>query len=322
MQTTVSIIIPTYNRYQLIGATLDSILGQTYSNWECIIVDDGSSDYTEELLNFYTERDLRIKFHCRPDNLSKGANSCRNYGFKLSRGNYINWFDSDDIMLPKFLKDNLEEFKEKTQLIVCAGFVTNAHLKDLKPILLKNDINLYKDFVIWKQPIVTNSVIFRKSFLINKELFNTFIHRGQEAELFSRLFFDLSHNQYSINIKQLFLYRQHAESITTKNQDYHKSHKQSEAYILIENLKRSRIIKDHELINILYKRLIRFFFLGIQNNHTENSRLIIKKLYSILRVYDLIFSIELFILGHLFIFMKKGSYTIERRWVYHEIDAI
>ncbi|RKS45131.1 glycosyltransferase involved in cell wall biosynthesis [Gillisia mitskevichiae] len=321
MNPIISIIIPTYNRAHLLGETLDSVISQTYQNWECILVDDGSTDYTEELSEFYCEKDSRIQFHERPKGLIKGANSCRNHGFEISKGHYINWFDSDDVMLPEFLKDNLRGFKEKTQLIICSGFITNAVLEDRKPILLKNNIDLFKYFVVWEQPILINSVIFRKSFLNNKELFNPRIIRGQEAELFSRLFFKLTKDKYLVNIQRLFLYRQHAGTITTKNQDYHKSHKKSEAYILIENLKRSLSIKDFELNNILYKRLINFFFLGIKNNHSENSRFILKNLYSILWYNNPIFSLELFVAGNLIVIIKRGSYTIERRWKFHKISV-
>jgi len=285
------------------------------------VVDDGSTDYTHELMGFYCEKDSRIQYYHRPKISPKGANACRNYGFELSKGDYINWFDSDDVMLPEFLINNLREFKEKTQLIICSGFITNAVLEDRKPILLNNNIDLFKYFVIWEQPIVTNSVIFRKAFLNNKALFNPLIIRGQEAELFSRLFFKLTQDKYLVNIQKLFLYRQHAGTITTKNQDYHKSHKNSEAYILIENLKRSITIKDLELINILYKRLIQFFFLGIKNNHSENSRFIINNLYSILWGTNPIFSIELYVLGHLLIIIKRGSYNIERRWRFQELSV-
>jgi len=93
----VSIIIPTYNRAHLIGETLDSVLAQTYTNWECIVVDDGSADGTDKLLATYCEKDARFQYHNRPSNRLKGANACRNIGFELSKGEYVNWLDSDDI---------------------------------------------------------------------------------------------------------------------------------------------------------------------------------------------------------------------------------
>ena len=82
----VSVIIPTYNRSHLIGETLDSIMLQTYDNWECIIVDDGSIDYTTELLEFYIKRDDRFKFFKRTKDYLSGGNGARNYGLNLAKG--------------------------------------------------------------------------------------------------------------------------------------------------------------------------------------------------------------------------------------------
>ena len=75
----VSIIIPTYNRAHLIGETLDSVLAQTYQNWECIIVDDGSSDNTDEVIGAYVEKDSRFKYYHRSDkDLPKEPSASRN----------------------------------------------------------------------------------------------------------------------------------------------------------------------------------------------------------------------------------------------------
>ena len=101
----VSIIIPTYNRANLIGETLESIVAQTYTNWECIIVDDGSTDATASVVENYTSKDSRFTYLKRPDNRAKGGNAARNYGFEVSSGDLIQWFDSDDLMV----KDKLEQ---------------------------------------------------------------------------------------------------------------------------------------------------------------------------------------------------------------------
>jgi len=108
----VSIIIPTYNRAHLIVETLDSISKQTYGNWECIIVDDGSTDDTTSRVEKYCKIDQRFRYHHRPKSKSKGANACRNYGFELSQGELVNWFDSDDWMHPEFLAIKLNHFKD------------------------------------------------------------------------------------------------------------------------------------------------------------------------------------------------------------------
>jgi glycosyltransferase involved in cell wall biosynthesis len=103
-QPLVSVIIPTYNRAHLIGETLDSVVIQTYENWECIIVDDGSSDNTDEVVGKYVKGDTRFKYYHRPEEHLQGGNGARNYGFKMSQGDYIQWFNSDDLMHPEKYK--------------------------------------------------------------------------------------------------------------------------------------------------------------------------------------------------------------------------
>jgi glycosyltransferase involved in cell wall biosynthesis len=108
----VSIIIPTYNRAHFISETLDSIMAQTYSNWECIIVDDGSMDNSEFVISKYVELDSRFQFYYRPAERIKGANSCRNYGFELSKGEYIQYLDSDDLISFNKIEDQVRELEK------------------------------------------------------------------------------------------------------------------------------------------------------------------------------------------------------------------
>ncbi|PRY13279.1 glycosyl transferase family 2 [Pontibacter ummariensis] len=98
MDVKVSVIISTYNRGSLIGETLDSVEAQTLSDWECIIVDDGSVDETEALVQRYTERDSRFKYVKRPADRPKGGNSCRNIGLELAKGTFIQFLDSNDLL--------------------------------------------------------------------------------------------------------------------------------------------------------------------------------------------------------------------------------
>ncbi|MBO2544279.1 glycosyltransferase family 2 protein [Salegentibacter sp. BDJ18] len=108
MQPLVSIIIPTYNRSSLLGETLDSVLAQTYTYWECIIVDDGSTDYTAELLKFYLRNDSRIRVLKREDDRLKGANACRNIGFENSLGKFLIFLDSDDVLAKNCLAERVK----------------------------------------------------------------------------------------------------------------------------------------------------------------------------------------------------------------------
>lgn len=124
-----SIIIPTYNRAHVIGETLDSINAQTYENWECIIVDDGSTDDTNIIVKKYLEKDNRFQFHHRPDNRLKGANACRNFGIENSKGEYIMFLDSDDICEPFCLTERVDKVVNDSSidlLIRDTGLLTDS----------------------------------------------------------------------------------------------------------------------------------------------------------------------------------------------------
>lgn len=91
----VSIIIPTYNYGHLIHETLDCVLEGTYRNWECIVVDDGSKDNTQEVVEAYTQKDSRIRYVFQRN---AGLSAARNTGIRQSKGVYIQLLDSDDLI--------------------------------------------------------------------------------------------------------------------------------------------------------------------------------------------------------------------------------
>lgn len=107
MNTLVSIILPTYNRAEFIRASLDSVFAQTYMNWELIIIDDGSTDDTVEILKEYD--DSRIKYLYQEN---QGVSAARNTGIEVCRGEVIALLDSDDQWLPKKLETQLAYMQE------------------------------------------------------------------------------------------------------------------------------------------------------------------------------------------------------------------
>lgn len=104
----VSIIIPSFNRAQLIGNTVHSVLAQSYGNWELIIVDDGSSDNTFEVIKQFAENYPNIKVFRRAG-IKKGGNVCRNQGLSQAQGEYVMFLDSDDLMHPELLAQRVSE---------------------------------------------------------------------------------------------------------------------------------------------------------------------------------------------------------------------
>src|SRR5687768_455415 len=96
----ISVVVPSYNRADLIAKTIISLQKQTYSNYEIIIVDDGSTDGTEEVIKEILDKRT---FYVRKENAERAV--ARNFGAKLAKGEYVNFFDSDDIALENHLQE-------------------------------------------------------------------------------------------------------------------------------------------------------------------------------------------------------------------------
>ena len=109
----ISIIIPCHNYGWLLAATLDSVLQQTYQNWECIIVDDGSTDNTAEIALIHEKLDSRFRYiHCEKG----GVSAARNTGIRAARGEYLQFLDSDDLLVPTKLAMQVA-FLQANQLV-------------------------------------------------------------------------------------------------------------------------------------------------------------------------------------------------------------
>ena len=104
MNDLVSIIIPCYNQADYLPETLESIIQQTYPDWEAIIVNDGSPDNTEEIALQYTQKDSRFKYYKKENG---GLSSARNYGIHRANGKYIIPLDSDDLIAPTFIEEGI-----------------------------------------------------------------------------------------------------------------------------------------------------------------------------------------------------------------------
>lgn len=103
----VSIILPTYNRADTIRKSIRSILEQTYTHFELIVVDDGSDDHTEQVVNRFDDTRLRYTAHAE----NKGVSAARNTGITMAQGNIIAFQDSDDIWLKEKLQKTVDGFR-------------------------------------------------------------------------------------------------------------------------------------------------------------------------------------------------------------------
>ena len=102
----ISIIVPCYNQAQFLDEALQSVLDQTYTNWECIIVNDGSPDHTEEVAQKWVTKDTRFVYLKKENG---GLSSARNFGLDKANGDYIQFLDSDDCIDKRKLELSLQE---------------------------------------------------------------------------------------------------------------------------------------------------------------------------------------------------------------------
>ena len=209
----ISIIIPTYNRAHLIGETLDSILVQTYPNWECIVVDDGSTDTTADVMREYIKKDNRFQYHQRPINKIKGPNSCRNYGFEMSNGEYIKWFDSDDVMLPYLLEKQVLSFAKNVEMSVCKlSYFDFERRVPIKENIISSK-NLIEDYLIGNVTFYISGPLWQRIILEKQnQLFDESLTNLDDWDFNLRMLYQKPNITY--NNEVLILYRVHADSLS------------------------------------------------------------------------------------------------------------
>ncbi|AFY53077.1 glycosyl transferase [Rivularia sp. PCC 7116] len=185
----ISVMMPTYNVEDYVADTIDSVLQQTFTDWELIIVDDGSTDGTPQVIDRYAEKDSRIKvYHYEHGGRGVARNRC----LKHSRGKYIAICDSDDISFPErfekqisFLENNLDIGVVGAQL---CSFTEKPILDKTKIISWPTNSNaVYNDFQKNKMKISNCAAMIRMSIFKEYGGYCEELHRSQDYEFFKRI---------------------------------------------------------------------------------------------------------------------------------------
>lgn len=287
MNPLVSIIIPLYNRETLLSETLESILNQSYKHWECLIIDDHSTDNSFNIAEQFVAKDNRFKVLKRPKNRNKGANACRNYGFENSNGTFVNWFDSDDIMHHSFLTSQIKEIHNTDyDTVICKTLIFKESIKTIigKESRTKLTDNLLSDFIKLNIAWYLQAVIWKKSFLNDKELFDEDLLAGQDRDFHTRIL--LHQPSIIINDEFLFYYRKHTNSITAnidniKNVKLKTSHLYSMAKLADKLDVAGKLSKDLKLF--LFSSMIKYLPFVIKN---KTHYRVLKKLLKRLTVFN------------------------------------
>jgi glycosyltransferase involved in cell wall biosynthesis len=258
----VSIIIPTFNRAHLIAETLNSVLAQSYENWECIVVDDGSTDTTDQLMAQYLAKDSRFQYHQRPTDRLPGGNAARNYGFEMCKGEFINFLDSDDL----FHKETLSTKVNLVNLYKSDVIIT-THTSDLKDLYTHKDTppKVFKnyafdiDFILSRNSIMTSDPMIKREFIENIK-WDEKLRRFQEHVFFIHLF----RQKMDICFYDIKLYYYKPAKITKASNSFRFGsslintritlHKELNLYYANEN----RVLREYnKKIRRLYKKLVK-----------------------------------------------------------------
>jgi len=146
----VSIITPLYNTSDFISQTIESVLNQTYQNWEMLIIDDVSTDNSCEVVEKYSAAEPRIKLI--RSKINQGPAETRNTGIEAAQGRYIAFLDSDDLWLPEKLEKQIKHMKEKKAALSYTGYrwinEANQHLPQVIPA---KESSSYSDMLNFNQ---------------------------------------------------------------------------------------------------------------------------------------------------------------------------
>lgn len=286
----ISIIIPSYNTEKYIVETLTSIQSQTYTDFECIIVDDLSSDQTFQLTMDFCLKDCRFKIVNRPISYPKGANACRAYGYSQisKKSNYILFFDSDDIMSHQNIEKKIESLRGSNDLNCCFSLVGSfsgdfSTNKDYTSSVyykrfFSNDI--FWEFANFKIVFYYINGVFKREYLDN-----LFIDRGinyfinpdlpcyQDYFLFLMLLKEGMN--YSLIDEPHVFYRDRTGSISSQFQEYNtdKSKKGIKTLIWIRDYLAENKLKNNEYDLVINSYMIRFsrqYFVARKFNDSFN----------------------------------------------------
>lgn len=210
-QPLLSIIVPCYNAEQFLRETIDCLIAQTLSNWECIIVNDGSTDNSLDIIKEYAEKDSRYKYL---DKKNEGPAVARNVAINMSKGKYILPLDADDLISPDYAATAIDylEKHQKTKLVYCeADFFGEKTGHWILP-------DYHYEDLLWSNMIFCSAVYRRSDF--NKTLgYNPNMRHGIEDWDFWLSLLTKDDEVYKIP-KTMFFYRKHDDSRSAEYSDY------------------------------------------------------------------------------------------------------
>lgn len=213
----ISFIIPLYNCENYIGRCLNSIIKIKYNNYEVVVVNDGSTDESEKIVERYCERYQNIRLYTKQN---EGLSVTRNFGVNKAEGDYLFFIDADDMILEKEVDKIIELCKENKYDVIAGTYLflyENNNQKGAPFIMKKNHSCSDLKYLLTLSQYTAEAVkyIVKKDFFVNNNLFFK-EHIFHEDELYMpKLLTTVNENKLCIFYEPFYLYRKHENTITT-----------------------------------------------------------------------------------------------------------
>lgn len=258
MENLVSILIPCYNKAEFLTETLESVLNQIYTHWECILVNDGSTDDTERIAKSFCEKDNRFRYFLKKN---EGVSSARNFGIQKARGDFFIFLDSDDILADFSLSKRLAFFRQYPEQ---DGIVFSTHFFEYdaqNPGLLFNsdpeiesEANYLSLFLNYRFAWQTMSPIWRRK-VIEKVAFRTDLRLLEDVVFHIEILF-----LEGIKIKRVHLVDNYYRVLPTKTHAIPgKATEMSKSVLFLIHEYNDKISKD-ESLKLLFKRFVKIVY--------------------------------------------------------------
>jgi len=179
----VSIIMPAYNAEKYIQESIESVLNQSFKHIELIIVNDGSTDTTPEIISSFCNKDARV---IALENKGKGVSSARNFGIRHAKGNFISFIDADDVYGTDSVLKRVDWLLNhpKSDVVFCITSITDQDLNELGWMITGKPIITFVDFYV--NPVHTNAVMIRAD-IVKRLEFDKQFSSGEDWLFFQRI---------------------------------------------------------------------------------------------------------------------------------------
>ncbi len=264
----VSIILPAYNAEKYVEDAVTSVIKQTYSNWELLVINDGSRDSTEQKVKAF--QDTRIRYFIQTN---KGVSAARNVGLAHMQGDYFCFLDADDVMTPKSLESRLNVFAEDKNLSFVDGGVSVMDMSLQKTIRLYKPS--FKGYPLPELLKLSDQCFLGNTWMIKRDKNNTYqfqegLTHGEDLLFYISI---AQGKRYSYTEEEILHYRQTGNSAMSNFSGL------EEGYCHLYNkLRREYHIPTRQLLYLKYKiiRIMVLSYLRLKHDPYNASRVLFR----------------------------------------------